>query len=105
MAEPEPLRTSRMKNLVAVVRDSLLQGMEDSIYQPDLRRFAVCWRSHIQDVVKRLAKLIKPDDYNSMLHFLGGTNVILRGDLRHIKHDYSVKWTEFKGMGPRWCSP
>lgn len=42
MAEPEPLRTSRKKNLAAVVRDSLLQGMENSIYQSDLSSKEVC---------------------------------------------------------------
>lgn len=102
--ESELQRSTKKKRRVKVMRDSLLQGTEAPVWQPDSFSVEVCclMGARIWDVGERLTKLVQPSDCCSLMLLHVSTSDTARGDLESLKHNYMTWETMAKGMG--WFS-
>jgi len=83
--------TTKKRQWVVIVGNSLLRGMEAPICQPDALPRVMCCLSgarHIRNVAKRLSSLIQSSCCSPLLLFHIVINNTVRSSLRSIKKDY-----------------
>ena len=97
------LKTSstRKDRRVVVIGDSLLQGTEGPICQPDPTRREVCCLpgARVRDIARRLPRLICPSDYYPLLIVQAGSEEVGKKSLKAIKDDFRRLGRVVEGTG------